>query len=145
MEVISGSCRFGLWYVHVWWSGDRVARVRFSTAPLSGPVPPAVPRYLAGRTRTLSPLTSFATDGDALYARIYRVVQAVPYGTTATYGEIADRAGTVPRVVGQAMSRNPTPLVIPCHRVVAKSGTGGFTPSVDIKVALHALERRNTA
>jgi methylated-DNA-[protein]-cysteine S-methyltransferase len=143
MDVISGSCRFGLWHVHVWWSGNRVARIRFSTAPIPGPVPPAVLRYLAGRTRTLSPLTSFAAEGDSLYPRIYRAVQAIPYGTKATYGEIAARAGTIPRVVGQAMRRNPTPLIIPCHRVVAKSGPGGFTPSIEIKEALHSLERRN--
>ena len=143
MEMISGSCRFGLWYVHIWWSGYQVAQVRFSATPLPGPVPTAVRRYLAGRTRTLTPLTSHATEGDSLYARIYRIVQAIPYGTTATYGEIAARAGTVPRVVGQAMSRNPTPLIIPCHRVVAKSGPGGFTPSVEIKEALHSLERIN--
>jgi methylated-DNA-[protein]-cysteine S-methyltransferase len=143
MEMISGSCRFGLWYVHVWWSGNQVARVRFSTTPLPGPVPPAFPRYLAGRTRTFSPLTSAATDGDSLYARIYRIVGTIPYGRTATYGEIAARAGTFSRVVGQAMSRNPTPLIIPCHRVVAQSGPGGFTPSVEIKIALHSLERRN--
>jgi methylated-DNA-[protein]-cysteine S-methyltransferase len=143
MEMISGSCRFGLWYVHVWWSGDQVDRVRFSTTPLPGPVPQAVRRYLAGRRRALTPLTSHATEGDSLYAQIYRIVETVPYGKTATYGEIAARAGTIPRVVGQAMSRNPTPLIIPCHRVVAQSGPGGFTPSVEIKLALLSLERRN--
>jgi methylated-DNA-[protein]-cysteine S-methyltransferase len=40
------------------------------------------------------------------------------------------------------MARNPTPLVIPCHRIVAKSGIGGFTPSVEIKEALLAMERK---
>jgi methylated-DNA-[protein]-cysteine S-methyltransferase len=142
MEIISGSCRFGLWNVHVWWSGNRVTRVRFSTNPLPGPVPAAVRQYLAGRTQTLAPLTSHATEGDSLYARIYRIVETIPYGKTATYGEIAVRAGTIPRVVGQAMSRNPTPLIIPCHRVVAMSGLGGFTPSIEIKIALHSLEHR---
>lgn len=143
MEVRSGSCRFGLWYVHVWWSGDRVSRVRFTTSSLPGPVPETFIRYLAGKVQTLSPLISIATEGDSPYARVYREVQKIPYGRTATYGEIAARIGTHPRVVGQAMCRNPTPLLIPCHRVVAKSGIGGFTPSVEIKEALHALERRH--
>jgi methylated-DNA-[protein]-cysteine S-methyltransferase len=59
-----------------------------------------------------------------------------------TYGEIARLAGTGPRVVGQAMARNPTPLVIPCHRVVAAKGIGGFSPSIEIKEALLALEKK---
>jgi methylated-DNA-[protein]-cysteine S-methyltransferase len=42
--------------------------------------------------------------------------------------------------VGRAMAHNPTPLVIPCHRVVAARGIGGFTPSVEIKEALLAME-----
>ena len=54
----------------------------------------------------------------------------------ATYGEIAGKVSTSPRVVGQAMRRNPTPLVIPCHRIVGKHGIGGFTPSPEIKEAL---------
>lgn len=138
----SGSCRFGLWYVHVWWAGYRVSRVRFATTPLPGPVPEAFTRFLAGRAEDFFPLTSIATEGESVYARVYREVQGIFYGHTATYGEIAVRAGTHPRVVGQAMRRNPTPLIIPCHRVVAKSGPGGFTPSPDIKKALHTLERR---
>ena len=51
-------------------------------------------------------------------------------------------AGTTPRVVGQAMARNPTPLVIPCHRVVAADGIGGFSPSVEIKEELLAMEKK---
>jgi methylated-DNA-[protein]-cysteine S-methyltransferase len=69
----------------------------------------------------------------------------IGYGTTATYGEIAETAGTVPRVVGQAMARNPTPLVIPCHRVVGKHGIGGFTPSIEIKETLLRIEKKQAA
>jgi len=59
-----------------------------------------------------------------------------------TYGDIARRAGTSPRVVGQAMRRNMVPLVIPCHRVVSQSGIGGFTPDPAIKEDLLAMERK---
>ena len=69
----------------------------------------------------------------------------IPYGSTVTYGEIAREVGTSPRAVGQAMARNPTPLVIPCHRVVAADGIGGFSPSVEIKEALLAMEKAKTA
>jgi methylated-DNA-[protein]-cysteine S-methyltransferase len=78
-----------------------------------------------------------------MYSRIYRVVRDVPYGKTATYGEIAEKVSTSPRVVGQAMARNPTPLVIPCHRIVAANGIGGFSPSVEIKEALLAMEKKS--
>ncbi|NTV00647.1 MAG: MGMT family protein, partial [Methanoregulaceae archaeon] len=77
------------------------------------------------------------------YAQVYREVRNIPYGSTATYGEVADRAGTSPRVVGQAMRRNTVPLVIPCHRVVSRSGMGGFTPDPEIKALLLDMERKN--
>jgi methylated-DNA-[protein]-cysteine S-methyltransferase len=89
-----------------------------------------------------SALDSFALHEDTIYSRIYREVRNVPYGATKTYGEIAEEAGTSPRVVGQAMARNPTPLVIPCHRIVAAQGIGGFSPSIEIKEALLAMEKK---
>jgi methylated-DNA-[protein]-cysteine S-methyltransferase len=82
------------------------------------------------------------SDEDSMYGRIYRAVREIPYGSTATYGEIARIAGTAPRVVGQAMARNPTPLVIPCHRVIAAKGIGGFSPDIEIKEALLAMEKK---
>ncbi len=90
----------------------------------------------------LTRLGSIALHEDTAYARIYHAVQKIPYGSTDTYGEIAQEVGTVPRVVGQAMARNPTPLVIPCHRVVAADGIGGFSPSVEIKEELLAMEKK---
>jgi methylated-DNA-[protein]-cysteine S-methyltransferase len=66
----------------------------------------------------------------------------IEYGTTATYSEVATLIGTAPRAVGQAMARNPTPLAIPCHRVVGKHGPGGFTPSLEIKEALLLMEKK---
>jgi methylated-DNA-[protein]-cysteine S-methyltransferase len=77
-----------------------------------------------------------------MYSRIYREVRTIPYGTTKTYGEIAKNVGTSPRVVGQAMARNPTPLIIPCHRIVAAHGIGGFSPDVEIKEALLEMEAK---
>ncbi len=77
-----------------------------------------------------------------MYGRIYRAVQQVPYGSTSTYGEIASKVGTSPRVVGQAMARNPVPLVIPCHRIVAADGIGGFSSPLEIKEALLAMEKK---
>jgi methylated-DNA-[protein]-cysteine S-methyltransferase len=145
MEILTGSCRFGLWFVHVAWKGDRVYRIRFATWGTGGPVPDPFVGYCAGQPVDLTRFSSTATEGDTVYARIYRAVQQIPYGDTATYGEIASEAGTSARVVGMAMARNPTPLVVPCHRVVAARGIGGFTPSVEIKQALLSMEKQAVA
>ncbi len=58
------------------------------------------------------------------------------------YGEIAAQVGTSPRAVGRAMARNPTPLVVPCHRIVAANGIGGFSPALEIKELLLVQERK---
>ena len=142
MELTSGSCRMGLRYVHVEWSGGTIYRVRFATTAIPGDVPDAIRQFCAGRPVDLSVLDTPALHGDEVYPRIYRAVRQIPYGETATYGGIAQAAGTHPRVVGQAMARNATPLVIPCHRVVAADGIGGFSPAVEIKEELLALEKK---
>lgn len=142
MAIIGGSCRFGLWHVHVWWDGDVVHRVRFASTGIPGTVPESIRRYCTGRPVDLSCMDSIALGHDSSFTRVYRSVRRIPYGTTATYGEIAAQCGTSPRAVGRAMAHNPTPLVIPCHRVVAAKGIGGFTPAVEIKEALLAMEKK---
>jgi methylated-DNA-[protein]-cysteine S-methyltransferase len=143
MEELTGSARLGLWFVHVRWSGTTVFQVRFSRTPLPGPVPVLLRQYLAGRPVDLIALDTGALPPGEQYAKIYHEVRRIPYGETATYGEIAGMSGTRPRVVGQAMRRNPVPLVIPCHRVVSVSGPGGYTPDPEIKVMLLAMEKKN--
>lgn len=80
--------------------------------------------------------------------RVYAIVRRIPIGHTMTYGEIARQLGDVSlsREVGQAMGRNPTPVIVPCHRVVAASGkTGGFSApgGVETKMKLLTIERRH--
>jgi methylated-DNA-[protein]-cysteine S-methyltransferase len=60
---------------------------------------------------------------------VLRTLMTVPYGETITYGELAERSGTgVPaRAIGSIMAANPLPIVIPCHRVVAADGLGGYS------------------
>jgi methylated-DNA-[protein]-cysteine S-methyltransferase len=142
MEMKSGSCRLGLWHVHVEWSGSTVHHVRFATTGIPGNVPELIRKFCAGQRVDLTMLDCSVLHDDTVYARIYHAVQKIPYGSTVTYGGIAQMAGTTPRVVGQAMARNPTPLVIPCHRVVAADGIGGFSPSVEIKEELLAMEKK---
>ena len=66
----------------------------------------------------------------------------IPYGTTITYSDLADRIGSSggAMAVGQALSKNPNPIVIPCHRVVARHGIGGSSGGVELKKKLLDLE-----
>ncbi|HZH25850.1 MAG TPA: methylated-DNA--[protein]-cysteine S-methyltransferase [Azospirillaceae bacterium] len=65
--------------------------------------------------------------GTPFQHRVWAVLCAIPPGRTLTYGEVAARAGGVARAVGQACGANPIPIVIPCHRVLSGTGSGGFS------------------
>jgi methylated-DNA-[protein]-cysteine S-methyltransferase len=64
--------------------------------------------------------------GTAFQRRVWDLIAAIPCGETRSYGELARMLGSAPRAVGQACGTNYFPLVIPCHRVVAAKGLGGF-------------------
>jgi methylated-DNA-[protein]-cysteine S-methyltransferase len=66
------------------------------------------------------------TAGTAFQQRVWRGICGIAAGQTWTYGQLAREIGSVPRAVGQACGSNPLPIVIPCHRVVAAGGIGGF-------------------
>lgn len=67
-----------------------------------------------------------APSGSAFAQRVWDCIAAIPPGCTRTYGAIAAELGSSARAVGGACRANPVPLRIPCHRVVAASGLGGF-------------------
>jgi len=84
----------------------------------------------------LSPATAFQRE-------VWRLTRLIPYGKTRSYGWIAERLGEAGagRAVGQALARNPLPIIVPCHRVVAKDGTlGGYSGGVAKKDYLLRLE-----
>jgi len=80
--------------------------------------------------------------GTEFQRRVWQAERRVPYGQTRTYSEIASAVGhpRSPRAIGNATGRNPVPLFIPCHRIVAKDGPGGFTGGLRRKHRLLALE-----
>lgn len=67
--------------------------------------------------------------GTPFQRRVWQALLEIPYGSTLTYGELAARLGSAPRAVGQACGANPIPVIIPCHRVLARNGLGGFMNS----------------
>ena len=105
--------------------------------------------FLAPDTRQLPPSSAFAqsvceqlsayfADADFLFDlplktggtdhqnKVWQMMRAIPRGQVQTYGGLAAQIGSSPRAVGQACGNNPIPIIIPCHRVVGKSGIGGF-------------------
>jgi len=68
----------------------------------------------------------FAFHGTVFQTKVWRAICAIPSGSTLTYLDMAEELGTAPRPVGGACGANRIPLVIPCHRVVATHGLGGF-------------------
>lgn len=95
--------------------------------------------YLAGRRREFN--VPFHIRATPFQFRTYEAVSAIPYGSTATYREVAERVGSpgAARAVGAACAANPVPLIIPCHRVVAASGLGGYAggPALKRKLLEH--------
>jgi|Deesub1362B_J571_1020462.scaffolds.fasta_scaffold01539_12 methylated-DNA-[protein]-cysteine S-methyltransferase len=69
-------------------------------------------------------------------------VREIPHGMVMTYGELAAMISTSPRAVGQALKRNPAPVIIPCHRVVASNGLGGYSYGIELKKMLLQLESK---
>lgn len=85
---------------------------------------------LEGRHVDLSNVALDYAGVPAFDQRVYEIARTIPAGETLTYGEVAARLGDpgLARAVGQALGRNPFPLVVPCHRVVAAEGAlGGFS------------------
>jgi methylated-DNA-[protein]-cysteine S-methyltransferase len=80
--------------------------------------------------------------GSAFERRVWNGMLDIPYGKTRFYGELAADIGSGPRAVGGACGKNPIPIVIPCHRVLAKAGMGGYSGSGGLKTkqALLAIE-----
>lgn len=110
--------------------------------------------YLPRRAATLIPQTRFAAEvcrqieayladprfrfdlpiafsATAHQRKVWNAIAAIPAGRTCSYSDIAREIGSAARAVGNACGANPVPLVIPCHRVVAKHGLGGFMGSRD--------------
>ena len=74
------------------------------------------------------PLFEAGTD---FQRRVWSEISGIPRGTVKTYGQLAKTIGSAPRAVGQACGANWFPLIVPCHRVTASSGLGGFSNQDD--------------
>jgi methylated-DNA-[protein]-cysteine S-methyltransferase len=97
--------------------------------------------YFAGKRREFD--LQLAPRGTPFQQRVWRALRAIPFGVVRTYGDVARDIGQpgAMRAVGQANGRNPLPIVVPCHRVIAGDGTiGGYSGGLNVKHRLLALE-----
>jgi methylated-DNA-[protein]-cysteine S-methyltransferase len=104
----------------------------------------AVKRYFDGEVVDFSDVALDLAAQEALFKQIYAAARRVGWGHTTTYGALAKELGAGPEVardVGLAMAKNPVPLIIPCHRVLAAGGKlGGFSAPGGATTKRHMLE-----
>jgi len=125
---------------------------RGSVRPAAGVPPPEVEQaigriksYLAGEKVDFAGVALDLTGVGAFHRKVYDAARRIGWGRTATYGELARHAGSpaAARAVGQALGRNPIPIIVPCHRILAAGGkVGGFSAfgGASTKQRLLALE-----
>lgn len=95
-----------------------------STHPLVVEACEQVMLYLHNPERSFN--IPWSKNGTAFQQRVWQAISAIPCGQVRTYSQLAREVGSGPRAVANACGANPLPLIVPCHRVVAKNGLGGF-------------------
>lgn len=124
----------------------RITRVSWGRTAAGEPTPllnraaRQLAAYFAGEAQGFD--LPLAPDGDERQRRVFDAMRQIPYGQTRTYGEIAKQTGLLPNEVGQGCAANPIPVIIPCHRVLAATGLGGYSGAggIETKIALLKLE-----
>ena len=110
---------------------------------LFGDLPHRLRRYLEGEPVDF-PDKLDLVEATRFQQNVWQIVRTIPYGETRSYGWVANKLDSpkAARGVGQALTRNPLPIVIPCHRVISSNGSlGGFSGGVEIKEFLLRLEQ----
>ena len=97
--------------------------------------------YLQGELKEFQTKLDLSS-GTSFQISVWRELLNIPYGKVKTYGQVADKIGKpgAARAVGNAVGANPIPIIIPCHRVVATNGLGGYSGGIEIKKRLLQTE-----
>jgi methylated-DNA-[protein]-cysteine S-methyltransferase len=94
-------------------------------SPLLAEAARQIEAYFAGKLMEFD--VKLRPAGSAFEHRVWAAMRRIPYGKTQCYGDLAAAIGSAARAVGGACGRNPIPIVIPCHRLLAKAGLGGYS------------------
>ena len=129
-------------------SGGAVTALRWGNGardadPLLDEAETQLTAYFSGRRRGFDlPLQVRASP---LVQQVCAEMRAIPYGETSTYGTIARTLGTPAQAIGQACGANPIPILIPCHRVLAANGLGGFSGGGGVESKVWLLRHEGAA
>ena len=134
MKNYDAILRTPIGYIGITTDGDRISgvdldvkasRQRLPRDGIAAEAADAIKRYFeSGEWPSGIALEETGTD---FQKRVWKLLRSIRPGEALTYGQVATRLGSGPRAVGQACRSNPCPILTPCHRVVAASGTGGFS------------------
>ena len=144
---LSFQTRFG--WVTVETVDDKIKRITFSNKKLRDKTPMLMKlksdltRYFEGRAVDFRKYEVDLSQYTEFGRKVLYATKKLKYGETISYGKLAKKIGhpNAQRAVGTALSKNNIPFVVPCHRVVGSNGIGGFTPNLNAKRRLHALEK----
>ncbi|MDJ0626843.1 MAG: methylated-DNA--[protein]-cysteine S-methyltransferase [Rhodobacter sp.] len=127
-----------------------VAQLDWGVSADDVPVPQALTRardqlreYFDGQREAFD--LPLAPRGNDFQRRFYAALIAIPFGRTRTYGELATDLGVSPQAIGQACGANPIPILIPCHRVLAADGLGGFSGKGGVETKVWLLKHEGAA
>ena len=127
----------------------KITGVAFGSARSNGSSPvlseakKQLSEYFSGHRKEFSlPLEAQGTE---FQKKVWKALQKIPFGRITTYGDLAKKVGAPKgaRAVGSAMGKNPLPILVPCHRVLAQGGKiGGFSGGIALKEKLLSIEGR---
>ena len=141
--VGNGGCLTGVYFRHHWYRPDpAVFGVRADVG--FGEVSRQLAEYFAGQRESFDLVVD--ARGDGFQRRVWSLVSRIPYGRTASYGELARQLGerVLAKDVGAAIGRNPLSVIVPCHRVVGKDGRlTGYAGGLARKRFLLDLEQQH--
>ena len=121
--VADGGKLTGLYFPHHWYRPPASALGEFvADDPFFAEVAAQLDDFLAGRRTSFD--LPVALSGDDFQRSVWAMLTEIPYGSTTTYGALAERLGdrALAQAVGQAVGHNPVSIIVPCHRVVGKNG-----------------------
>lgn len=111
------------------------SKVSLSLSPIASSFFHELDAYFNGRLNKFKKEIKFITGTDFEH-KVWLALKEIPYGETRSYKWIAEKVGSpkATRAIGQALKKNPLPIILPCHRVIASDGSiGGFSCGVEIK------------
>lgn len=143
--VSDGQALTGLYFPHHWYppKPDQIGPlVDAATDPLFAALATQLDDFLAGERTDFD--VPVRTRGDEFQEQVWALLAQIPYGSTSTYGMLAEQLGNraLAQRVGQAVGHNPVSVIVPCHRVVGSTGKlTGYAGGLDRKRQLLELEQ----